>query len=137
MFKGFVILVAVGGLFAYFIFNFVSDIEADDPNTMISKDERKAREYAKYYKTDAAGDQILDFRGASLDKAKEVWRESPIRREILENFPQFEIMRDMIDQRVVESEFKKYLLKKVDEVESSYFSGSIDSVKAQKILTDL
>jgi hypothetical protein len=137
MFKGFVILVAVGALFAYFVFNFVSDVEKDDPNTMISKDERKAKEFAKYYKKDATGEQVLDFRGASLSKAKEVWRESPIRREILNNFPQFEIMKEMIDQRIVESEFRSYLLKKLDEVESEYFSGSIDSGQANKILTEL
>jgi len=137
MFKGFVILVAVGALFAFFVFNFVSDVEKDDPNTMISKDERKAKEFAKYYKKDVTGEQVLDFRGASLAKAKEVWRESPIRQEILDNFPQFEIMKEMIDQRIVDSAFRRYLLKKLDEVESAYFSGSIDSSKASKILTDL
>jgi hypothetical protein len=137
MFKGFVILVAVGALFAFFVFNFVSDVERADPNTLISKDEKKAKEFAKYYKEDATGEQILDFRGASLAKAKEVWRESPIRQEILDNFPQFEIMKEMIDQRIVESDFRRYLLKKLDEVESEYFSGTIDSAKAHKILTEL
>ena len=137
MFKGFVILVAVGALFAYFVFNFVSDVEKNDPNTMISKDERKAKEYAKYYKSDVTGELILDFRGASLAKAREVWRESPIRKDILDNFPQFELMKEMIDQRIVDSAFRRYLLKKLDEVESAYFSGSIDSTKAGKILIDL
>jgi DNA-binding ferritin-like protein len=137
MFKGFILLFGVGALFAYFVFNFVSDVEKDDPNTVISKDERKAKEFAKYYKTDAVGEWILDFRGAPLSKAKEVWSESPIRSEILENFPQFELMREIIDQKIVESEFRSYLLKKLDDVETEYFSGAIDSTKARKILTDL
>ena len=137
MFKGFVILVMVGAVFAYFVFNFVSDIEADDPDTIISKDERKAREFAKYYKTDVAGERILDFHGATVEKAKEVWKESPIRREILENFPEFEIMREMISQKLAPSQFRDYLMKKFDEVESDYLSGIIDSEKAKKRLTDL
>jgi hypothetical protein len=137
MFKGFLMLVAVGAIFAYLVFNFVSDIERDDPDTLISKDEKKAREFAKYYKKDAIGELILDFHGTTLEKAKEVWKESPIRKEILENFPEFEIMRELIRQRLRESRFREYLLKRFDEVESEYFSGEIDSEKAKKLLTDL
>ncbi len=137
MFKGFIILLAVGGLFTYFVFNFVSDVEGEDPNTLISKDERKAKEFAKYYKSDASGGRVLDFHGVSIAKAKEVWRESPIRREILDNFPQFDLMRQLTDQLLVDSEFKRYFLKRLEEVESDYFSGTIDSQKAKKILTDL
>jgi len=137
MFKGFIILLAIGGLFAYFVFNFVSDVEGEDPDTLISKDERKAKEFAKYYKTDAAGGRVLDFRGVSIAKAKEVWRESPIRRKILDNFPQFDLMRQLTDQLLVDSKFKRYFLKRLEEVESEYFSGAINSQKAKKLLTDL
>jgi len=137
MFKGFVVLIAVGALFAFFVFNFVSDVEKDDPNTMISKDEKKAKEYARYYRTDDAGNRILDFSGASMNKAREVWRESPIRREILDQFPQFEYMKESINLYVAEGPFRQALLKKLDEVEGDYLSGSIDADRAKKILTDL
>jgi len=135
MFKGFVVLVAVGALFAFFVFDFVSDVEKDDPTTMISKDAKKAKEFARYYRTDAAGNRILDFSGASMAKAREVWRESPIRREILDQFPQFQYMQESIKLYMVDSPFRRALLKKLDEVEGLYLSGTIDSDRAKDMLT--
>ena len=135
--KGFIILAAVGILFAYFVFNFVNDVEADDPTTTISKDERRAKEYARYYQKDALGERVLDFRGVPIAKAKEVWSESPFREEMLENFPQFELMKEYVKQRVIASPFQKYLLDKLDQVETDYFAGTIDSAEARRQLTEL
>ncbi len=135
--KGLIILAAVGMLFAYFVFNFVNDIESNDPDRIVSKEDRKAKEYARYYQKDALGEPVLDFRGVPVSKAKEVWSESPLRKEMLENFPQFELMKEYVTQRVVASPFQKYLLDKLDQVETDYFAGSIDSAEARRRLTEL
>jgi hypothetical protein len=130
--KGFVILILVGAAFAYMVFNFVSDIEQDDTRYPGMKKEDSSR----YYKKDAAGDMVLDFTGASISKAKKIWSESPIKDDILDYFPNFEIMREMIGEELVDSNFRRYLLQKFDEVETDYLGGSIDSEKAREKLAN-
>ena len=137
MFKGFVILAIIGGLFAYFVFNFVGQVEEDDPTTQLSKDAQKAKEFAKYYKKDAAGYPVLVFGETPIAKAREVWRESPVMREVLDLFPQFELMKGAINTQVDDGPFRRYLLKRLDEVESQYLGGTIDSDKAKEMLQNL
>jgi len=133
MFKGFVILAAVGVAFAYFVFHFVSGVEDEDPGSFPTSQEEKAM--AKYYSEDASGDMVLDLNGASEQEARKVWEQSPIRTKMLESFPQFETMRDLIHQQIKGGAFRDRLLKVLDEVESDYLSGTIDSVEAKKRLS--
>jgi len=137
MFKGIVILAIVGGLFAYFVFNFVGQIEGDDAATQFSADSKKAKEFAKYYKKDAAGYPILALGETPIAKAREVWKESPVMKKVLDLFPKFEQMREEINIQVDESPFRQYLLKKLDDVQSQYLGGVIDSDKAKEMLQNL
>ena len=134
MFKGFLILAAAGALFAYLVFNFVADVEDEDPRAFagLKSDEKMAR----YYSEDAAGDRVLDLNGVPEKEAREVWEKSPVRRELLEEFPRFEAMRDLIHQEIKAGPFRQKLLAVLDEVESDFLSGSIDSDTARKRLSD-
>jgi len=136
MLKGFVILVGVGVLFAYFVFNFVGNVEEDDETSVASQDKRKAEEYAKYYHKDAAGNRVLDFSNAPLSKAQAVWKESPIRQKIIEQVPQFEYMKEMINIYLAKSPFRDRLLKRLEKIEGKYLSGSIDTDEARRLLED-
>jgi len=137
MFKGFIALLLIGGAFAYFVFNFVGDVEKEDPNSYVSKNEKKAKAWAKYYTKDALGEPVLSFGDTPVKTADEVWKESQLRQEMLENFPDFEGIRQFVNDRMEPSLFRKYLLEKIDKIESDYMGGTIDSEKAKKQLLNL
>jgi len=137
MLKGFIILVLIGITFAYFVFNFVGDVERSDPNSYVSKNEKQAKEWAKYYKKDALDQPILDLKGASMQTAKKVWNASQLREEMLANFPDFEFMREFVRERVNPSPFRDFLLQKIENVESGFQDGTLDSEKAKEQLSNL
>ncbi|WP_148224912.1 hypothetical protein [Nitratifractor salsuginis] len=123
--------------FAYFVFHFVSGIEGDDPTTQLSQDARKAKELAKYYKKDALGDWILAVGKVPTSKAKEIWRESPVMKQTLALFPKFNLMKETIMTQVEEGEFRRQLLKRLDDVANRYLSGEIDAEKAKELIRNL
>ncbi len=131
--RGILILVGVGAIFAYFVTNFVHNIEEEDPN-VYGVDENNAKKYAKYYSKDAIGDLVLDPSSISIETAKKVWASSPIKNDILDLFPKFDLIKDSIKSRLKNSEFKSYLLKKIGEIEDSFLAGEIDSDKAKKMI---
>ena len=135
MFKGFLIMVAVGAVFAYFVFHFVGEVEREDPQSFASLNEKKAKAFARYYEKDALGEPVLALQGVPMKKALEVWHESRLSREMLEYFPDFEMIRSFIRDRIKASEFRRKLLEKVDEVESEYLGGSIDADTARQKLS--
>ncbi len=137
MFKGFLLLLMVGAAFAYFVFNFVGDVEKEDPASYVSENEKKAQEWAKYYTKDALGEPVLSFGTTPVKTADEVWQESQLRQEMLENFPDFQGIRQFVNGRLEPSLFRKYLLKKIDDIESDYMGGRIDSEEAKNRLSDL
>ncbi len=137
MLKGFIILLGVGVAFAYFVFNFVGDVERSDPDSFVSKDERKQKEWAKYYTKDALENPVLDLKKAPMKLAKEIWAESQLRQEMLSNFPDFELVRNFVNERLRPSPFRDYLLKKIDEIETDYQAGTIDSETARKRLESI
>ena len=137
MFKGLLVLLLVGIAFAYFVFNFVGDVERNDPQSYISKNERKAKEFARYYEKDVLGEPVLALQGVPMSKAREVWHESQMPKEMLENFPDFEAIREFIHDRIKPSLFRKKLLERVDAIESDYLGGAIDPDTAREKLSNL
>ncbi|WP_292657719.1 hypothetical protein [Nitratifractor sp.] len=137
MFKGFVILAIVGGLFAYFVFHFVGSIEKNDTASSYSQEQDKTEDNAKYYTKDAAGYTVLAVGKIPLAKAREVWKESTVMQDVLELFPRFELMKESIKSHVEEGPFRRYLLKKLDDIETQYLGGKIDSFKAKEMFQNL
>jgi len=139
MLKGFIGLLIIGVAFAYFVFNFVGDVENDDiTNHYTNVDGGTIKEWEKkYYQTDDIGEQVLDFSNTPIKTAKRVWDDSPLKKEMLSEFPDFESMKEYIKTRLLPSPFQKYLLKKLNDTESSYLSGSIDANEAKSKIIDL
>jgi len=135
--KGLIVLALVGAAFAYFVFHFVSGIEENDTTAQLSSDARKAKEFAKYYRKDALGDWVLVVHQVPVKKAREIWRESPIMKNVLKLFPKFGLMKELIKTQVEESPFRRQLLKRLDAVEDQYLSGTIDSEKAKEMIRNL
>jgi hypothetical protein len=136
MMKGLLVLLAVGALFAYFVFNFVGEIEGDEGTQLFSSDQGEESKYGRYYKTDPAGNRVLHLGGIPMGKAREIWKESSIRAQVLGFFPRFEHMRDLIRLHISPSPLREALLKKIDDVESDYFTGNINSDEARRRLME-
>ena len=137
MWKGLLIFVGVGAAFAYFVFHFVGDVEKEDPYSYVSRDEARAKAGAKYYEKDALGEPVLNLAGVPMKKAREVWRESQLRKEMLDLCPDFEGMKDFVNDRLRPSAFRKKLLERLDDVEGEYLGGSIDSETAKRKLSEI
>jgi hypothetical protein len=135
--KGLIALILVGAAFAYFVFQFVSSVEESDPTTQLSKDARKAKEFAKYYKKDATGEWVLAVGTVPTSKAREIWRESPVMKKTLAFFPKFDLMKEMIMIQVEEGPFRQQLLKRLDVVQDRFLSGEIDAEKAKELIQNL
>ena len=131
--KGLIILIAVGGLFAYFVYNFVSDVQNSDVGgrqTDVTYQPGSTDPAAAYIVKDATGAPVLDLSGVSLETAKKIWRESEYKNSILSHFPDFKLVRDTIGLRIAPGPFRDYLLKTVEQVESDYLGGAVDAHKA-------
>jgi hypothetical protein len=140
--KGLLVLAIVGVAFAYFVFNFVGDVENEDIHKIESlnpsnAEERKKKEILEYYRQDVTGTPILDLSGVSIENAKRIWKESPTKKRIMQLFPNFHLMRDMIKLKLAPSEFRDLLLEKLSQIESDYLSGTISSYKAKEEIGNL
>jgi len=135
--KGFILLVGIGGLFAYFVFNFVGNVERDTPSSQEVQSRKAEQDFARYYIKDAAGYPVLALGNTPLSKAREVWGKSPILDDVLELFPRFDLMKKSITLHVEEGDFRRYLLKRLDEVESQYLGGTIDPDRAKEMIRNL
>ncbi len=144
MIKNILIIGGVGVGFLYLIVNFISNVNQGEQlastvpagnngyATQITDDDMK-----RFYTKDATGSEILDLNNMPLEQAKSVWIQSSVKDKVLSLFPNFNYMRDQIKLKVREGKFRDYLLRKLDEVESDYLSGSIDSLKAQEMISNL
>ena len=131
--KGLIVLIAVGLAFMYFAISLTGIAEETTPGL----ESGQSKQYAAYYKTDSNGDAVLDLSGVSLVKSKEVWRTSPIKDSILGYFPDFDIMKQMLENQLVNSEFKTFFIKKLNDVEGDYTSGTKNSDQAKNALMNL
>jgi hypothetical protein len=117
----------VFGLLSYF-----KDMERHDTVGLSYSDIQK--EDKGRYKLNSVGESILELNGLSEAQKMDAWRRSPIQDDMIDMFPNFQKMKDFINHRVVDDgEFKANMLKTIDELESAYIAGEIDSqiVKAK------
>jgi len=135
--KGFMLLLLVGAGFAYFIYYFVTDVSGEDPLYKLSPELRKEKELANYYKKDpVTGDWVMRVGGLSEEKAKKLWREGPILQEVLDNFPKFDLMKEIVRNQVSQSPFRQKLLRHLDNIEDRYLSGEIDAQRARELIEE-
>jgi hypothetical protein len=140
--KGLLVLGAVGIAFIYFVFNFVGNVEDEDIQKIESlnpsnAEERKQKEILQYYRQDVTGTPILDLSGVPVENAKKIWKDSPTKKRIMQLFPNFHLMRDMIKLKMAPCEFRDLRLERLSEIESDYLSGTITSYKAKEEISDI
>lgn len=122
--------------FMYLVTNLVDTAESTTPG-LESSQSKKAKEYAQYYRKDINGDDMLNFSGVPLSKAKEVWSESTVKSRMLSYFPDFDTMKEIVGIQLNKSEFKTFLLKNLKKIENDYLDGTISLDQAREALQHL
>ena len=134
--KGILVILAIGAAFIYFAMNmFQASSEGDDPKW--SSPSRHEAPYTKYYKEDVLGDKVLDLSGVTLKQAKAIWPGTPTQQQIAEKLPDFALAKAETRNALKESDFKRYLLKYLDDLEGRYLGGEVDVDQARAALKTL
>jgi len=126
IFSGIVIFFIVSGLIS-----FVNDLQENiDVKSSYTKDT------SEYYITNAFGDEILTLTGLSLEEKKRIWRDSELKNEMLELFPNFIEMKRLIEERIeADAIFKELLLKHLSNIEEQYIGGVSNGQSAKASLS--
>lgn len=129
----FFILIGVG--FLYFITQFIGDIQEDEK--FQNEDYKVKHQYDRYKSVDSIGREIIDVRDTAETTQVEAWNNSKLRTDLVELFPDFSAMKTFVKERVRGDLLQKKLNHLIDDVESQYFSGAMDSETAKKSLGQL
>ncbi|NKQ40098.1 MAG: hypothetical protein HF962_00795 [Sulfurovum sp.] len=133
MSKGIFIMILAGFGFMYMVTNFVGQAESTTPGLENSQS-RKAKDHAQYYTQDVNGDDVLNFAGAPLAKAKAVWAESTVKHRVMGYFPDFDTMKQIAEGQLDDSEFRAYLLDHIKKTEGGYIDGVLSLEQTKKAL---
>lgn len=128
--QGFVILLIIGALLAYFVTSFVGDIEESD-DSLLTEEKMIKKEDMTYHEKDLIGQTVLIFRNDSFKKKLAIWSRSPLHKEFMNYFPNFLLMKSFINDRIVDKDFQKRLTEKVVEIEDAYLAGEISQMQAK------
>ena len=130
--KGILIMVAVAAVAIYLVLGFLNKM--DTGNELSTIEQKIQKEDMTYYRTDAIGQTVLYFSDEPYHKKFEIWKRSPLHEEFFALFPNFMGMKDFVNDRILDPDFRDKMAAKVDEVETAYFSGQIDDLSAKEML---
>jgi len=116
------------------LMNFVNDLHDDvDIKSNYSSQETKAE---NYYDINVVGEQTIVLSGLSKSKKREVWNKSILKIEMMDFFPNFSLMSEFVEERMIDdSDFKKKLLEKIESTEEKYISGVVTGQRAKVALS--
>jgi hypothetical protein len=115
--------------------NFINDIqdEVDHPKSYERIEQLNDEDY---YDTNVIGEETILLSGLSLSKKRKLWNESNLKIEMMSFFPDFSLMHEFVEDRIVDdSDFKKKLLEKIDSTEEEYISGTLTGQRAKSALS--
>jgi len=113
------------------LISFVNDLHDNaDVKKSYIKDE------SRLYVVDEFGDKILNLNGYSLSEQKRIWRDSELKEEMLELFPNFIEMKRLIEERIeADTMFKEHLLNHLSSIEEQYIGGTSNGQSAKASLS--
>ena len=132
--------VVLGGIILFFIvsglINFIDKLQEEVDNPSKYSENTTQLDNEKYYDANVVGEQIVLLNGLPISKKREVWNASLLKREMMELFPKFSLMHDMIEERMIdESDFKEGLLHTIESTEEAYIGGSITGERAKALIS--
>ncbi len=133
--KSFMIFIAIGIGFLYFITNFVGELQQDD--NLQNNEYTEKHKYDAYQSADSIGREILDMTGTSASIQVAAWNKSKLKDEFLTLFPDFSEMKIFVQERVRGQILKEKLSQSINNVENEYFSGTLNAEGAKRMLGTL
>jgi hypothetical protein len=86
--------------------------------------------YTSYYSEDILGDDILLLNNLSEKKKLNIWKNTSTKDEIVEFFPNMEMMKSIFNNKIEDNgKFKTYFLDYMEEQHMKYIAGEISSKK--------
>jgi len=131
--KSFLVFIAIGIGFLYFITNFVGDIQEEDEKYR-NKGYDQEHRYDKYKSVDGVGQDVLNLLGTSAGTQVAAWNESSLKAEFLLLFPDFGDMKNFVRDRIQGDILTTKLLAQIKSVEDRFFAGSITAEQAKQEL---
>lgn len=128
--------VIFGAIALFFILSalmgFVNDLH-DDVESKSNYGHSQEVKSENYYDVNVVGEQTLVLSELSDLEKKRIWDASTLKIEMMDSFPDFSLMSELVKERIIDnSDFKKNLLKKIETTEEEYIGGVTtgQSVKA-------
>jgi len=115
--------------------NFINDLqdEVDYPKNYDKSTQLKNEDY---YNINVVGEQTIVLSGLSESKKRELWNSSNLKIEMMNFFPDFSLMHEFVEDRMIDdSNFKKKLLDKIDSTEEKYIGGILTGQRAKATLS--
>jgi len=128
--KGMLFYIAIG-VGAYFLLTGFLDKIDDSPK---SKKHQQKKENI-YIGTNSVGDPMLKVSKLNPKKQIDVWNNSSIKIEILNQFPKFKMMKSKTKQSIEGEYLKNKIYSEIEYIEGEYVSGQINREKAIKRLS--
>ena len=132
--KGLLIVITAGVLFGYFALNMFHTASTGEEPAWNSALEDK---YARYYTEDVLGDRVLNLNTLPREKAKEIWRQIPMGKELSEWLPDFDTVHTEVTNRVAEGAFRDYLLDVIETLKEKVIVGEMTIDEAKKKIEQL
>lgn len=129
------IFIAIGIGFLYFITNFIGGIQQED--NLQNDEYREKHKYDAYQSADSIGREILDMTGASASMQVSAWNSSKLKEDFLMLFPDFSAMKIFAKERVRGAVLQEKLSESINNVETQYFSGTLNAEGAKRALGSL
>ena len=134
--KTFIVYVAIGLGFLYFITHFVSDIQRED-DKYANEAYKQEHKYDKYLTVDSVGRNVLNLLGADANTQIAAWNEGKLKEEYLELFPIFDDMKIFIQERIEGDVLSAKLTAQLKSVEDQFISGTMNADQAKQALSSL
>ena len=134
--KTFLVFIAIGIGFFYFVTGFVGDIQERDDKFQ-NTEYQKEHQFDEYITTDSIGQMILDVTLADPKTQIDAWNQSVLKQEFLDLFPDFDTMRMFVKDRVRGDHLIRQLNHKIDTIEDKFFSGAFNAEQAKRALKRL
>ncbi len=117
------------------LMNFINGLH-DEVDTRSSYPTNKKSTSEDYYAINVVGEKTLLLSDLSESKKINVWNTSALKIEMMDFFPDFLAMSELVEERVIDDgDFKQKLLKKIETTEEKYIGGVITGQSAKATLS--
>ena len=127
--KGLLTFLAIGLIAIYMVTNMIGDIQDDG-----EKQRGTYKKENQYQGVDIVGDTILDVQNIDEKKQLEAWNKSELQHEFIELFPNFDAMKRYVNDRIRGDALQNKLLKRIDDVEIQFISGTLNGEQSKSKL---